>query len=180
MLLTCTLRCSSACWTSRGKALPSELAFRPWSGRCLVLVRLNVVLSVCAAPSASGLGLQMFLSGRGARQVLAPPPSPLSLPAPGDGPDGGRWVEEDEPPDPVDISLFGADGIVFEADSIAHPIQELLASMANHLGKVLTLGKVMCSIVMSPNGQVVSIGFSVICTSQDHYTEPFRLMRLSA
>jgi hypothetical protein len=34
-------------------------------------------------------------------------------------------MKEDEPPDPVDISIFGADGIVFEADGIAHPIQEL-------------------------------------------------------
>jgi hypothetical protein len=35
-------------------------------------------------------------------------------------------VEQDEPPDPIDVSFFGADGIVFEADDIADRIEELL------------------------------------------------------
>ena len=28
-------------------------------------------------------------------------------------------------PDPVDVGLFGADGVVFEPDRVAHPIEQL-------------------------------------------------------
>jgi len=35
-------------------------------------------------------------------------------------------VKEDEAADPVHVGLFGANGIVFEVDSVAHLVEEFL------------------------------------------------------
>ncbi len=37
-------------------------------------------------------------------------------------------VEKDIAFDPVDVGLFGADGVMFEADGITHPIEQFFAS----------------------------------------------------
>lgn len=69
-------------------------------------------------------------------------------------------MEENETLDPLEVSVFGADGVVFEVDGIAHPIQQFLGWHGKSPGKALTLRQVGSILLVYPARAISGIGTS--------------------
>jgi hypothetical protein len=80
-------------------------------------------------------------------------------------------VEEDVPFDPGDVSLFGANRIMLEADSFPHLVKESLGALFRWItSERLPWDKVCCIMLNSKGHTKVSVKGSV----KEYYTEKLR------